>query len=162
MILKKRVSIFFLISLFIHIAILLNFLSTSLSRSDGYIHVTMEPKSTHSTVNKESFQEMGVTGVAVKPIQKQKKSSVNDAIVQESSSIMNRVVYPAAARHMGWQGSVKVEVKVVNFKAEQLIIVKGSGHDVLDQAAITALKEWSFQEELNNRTFELVFQFVLQ
>jgi protein TonB len=48
---------------------------------------------------------------------------------------MKNLDYPSAARRMGWQGTVTVTFVVLESGTVQDIrIVKGSGHTILDQA----------------------------
>ncbi len=56
-----------------------------------------------------------------------------------------RPAYPVVARRMGWQGRVvlNVEVLVSGFPG-QIKLLQSSGHDVLDNAAINAVKGWRF------------------
>jgi protein TonB len=54
-------------------------------------------------------------------------------------------VYPALARRRQWQGTVVLEVLV---KADGLVaelsVEQGSGHRVLDEAALAAVRNWRF------------------
>ncbi len=55
-------------------------------------------------------------------------------------------VYPRIAKQSGWEGTALVRVTVqANGKPEEIIIRRSSGHDVLDKAAIDAVKKWSFR-----------------
>lgn len=53
--------------------------------------------------------------------------------------------YPMVARRMGWQGSVLLNVEVL---AEGVCggvnVARSSGHEVLDNAAISTVKTWRF------------------
>ena len=54
--------------------------------------------------------------------------------------------YPLTARQKGLEGRVVLRVKVGDSGAVEKISVKqGSGHEVLDQAALSAVKKWKFQ-----------------
>lgn len=51
-------------------------------------------------------------------------------------------VYPALARREGWQGEVKVGVRVnADGRLSDIHLVASSGHDVLDRAALRSLAE---------------------
>lgn len=56
-----------------------------------------------------------------------------------------RPEYPLAARRMGLEGRVLLRVEVLeNGTCNRLIITESSGHDMLDQAALKAVKNWRF------------------
>ena len=53
--------------------------------------------------------------------------------------------YPVVARRLGWQGKVLVSVEVLaDGRAGQVKLQNSSGHPVLDDAAINAVKDWHF------------------
>lgn len=53
--------------------------------------------------------------------------------------------YPRIARNRGWQGKVLLKVQVSASGTSQNVAVhKSSGHDLLDEAAIEAVKKWRF------------------
>lgn len=53
--------------------------------------------------------------------------------------------YPVVARRLGWQGKVLVSVEVLaDGHAGQVILQRSSGHPVLDEAALSAIKGWHF------------------
>lgn len=53
--------------------------------------------------------------------------------------------YPEAARHRGYEGTVKLQVEVLaTGKVGKIEIKESSGHKELDQSALQAVKEWSF------------------
>jgi len=53
--------------------------------------------------------------------------------------------YPSVARSQGWQGKVILKVLVsAKGDSEQVTVAQSSGHDVLDQAAVDAVKAWHF------------------
>jgi periplasmic protein TonB len=54
--------------------------------------------------------------------------------------------YPALARKRGWQGRVLLAVTVDSDGSVQGVRVQsGSGHELLDEAALRAVREWRFQ-----------------
>lgn len=56
-----------------------------------------------------------------------------------------RPAYPRAARQRGWQGLVLVLVRVTEDGVPQEVSVKeSSGHSVLDDAALEAVRRWRF------------------
>jgi protein TonB len=53
--------------------------------------------------------------------------------------------YPMAARRMGWQGRVVLNVEVLaNGLPGQIAVQQSSGHEVLDNAALQAVRGWRF------------------
>ncbi len=55
-------------------------------------------------------------------------------------------VYPLIAKKSGWEGTVLVRVTVEpNGRASKVVVSRSSGHTVLDDAAIQALKRWTFR-----------------
>lgn len=53
--------------------------------------------------------------------------------------------YPAVARRMGQQGRVVVRVEVLpDGRSNRVELRHGSGHDLLDQAALEAVRKWRF------------------
>lgn len=53
--------------------------------------------------------------------------------------------YPAAAKQRGWEGTVKLRVKIsAAGTAEQVAIQQSSGYDLLDEAALEAVRQWRF------------------
>lgn len=54
-------------------------------------------------------------------------------------------IYPLVAREQGWEGTVKVRVMVLkDGKPGEVRIRKSSGHEVLDKAAVDAVRTWHF------------------
>ena len=59
--------------------------------------------------------------------------------------------YPALARKRGWEGKVLLVVVVGCDGAVQTVRVQsGSSHDLLDEAALRAVREWRFQPGTRN------------
>ncbi|NOT13827.1 MAG: energy transducer TonB [Methylococcaceae bacterium] len=53
--------------------------------------------------------------------------------------------YPIIARSRGWQGKVLLRVSVsAEGLSESVTVHRSSGHDVLDESAITAVEKWRF------------------
>ncbi|EGH14302.1 TonB, partial [Pseudomonas savastanoi pv. glycinea str. race 4] len=53
--------------------------------------------------------------------------------------------YPSLARRRGWEGTVLLRVHVLaSGKPGEIQIQKSSGRDQLDDAALAAVKRWSF------------------
>ncbi len=57
----------------------------------------------------------------------------------------NQARYPMAARRMGWEGKVVLSVEVLaNGSPGQIKLHQSSGHEVLDNAALQAVRGWRF------------------
>ena len=53
--------------------------------------------------------------------------------------------YPSIARSMGWQGKVMLRVKVSEEGLSDAVEIEySSGHDILDESALEAIKQWRF------------------
>ncbi len=53
--------------------------------------------------------------------------------------------YPSVATSRGWEGTVRLLVKVsVEGDSEEVTVQRSSGYDVLDEAAIEAVEKWKF------------------
>lgn len=53
--------------------------------------------------------------------------------------------YPMIAKSRGWQGKVMLRVQVTtDGKSESVAIEHSSGHEILDESAVEAVKQWQF------------------
>jgi periplasmic protein TonB len=53
--------------------------------------------------------------------------------------------YPLLARQRHWQGTVLLRVYVgANGQAQSVAVARSSGHEVLDESALEAVREWRF------------------
>ncbi len=58
---------------------------------------------------------------------------------------MTPPIYPRLARQNGWEGTVQVRAIVLpSGKSHTLEIQKSSGFEILDTAAINAVRSWKF------------------
>jgi len=56
--------------------------------------------------------------------------------------IMRNLTYPLAARRLGWKGAVTVCFVVLeNGAAQNIRVIKSSGHDILDQAVVRTIQQ---------------------
>ncbi len=56
-----------------------------------------------------------------------------------------RPPYPLAARRLGLEGKVVLRVEILeNGSVAQVLVANGSGHAMLDQSALQAVKQWRF------------------
>lgn len=67
--------------------------------------------------------------------------------------------YPMLARRRGWQGVVAIFVHVdSNGQVSLAAVARSSGHDVLDQAALQAVRGWRFRGGSGETTVEVEFR----
>ena len=60
--------------------------------------------------------------------------------------------YPIEARRQSQQGEVKLRVLVSAFgKAQWVRVVESSGHELLDNEAVKAVKQWEFEPKVIER-----------
>lgn len=53
--------------------------------------------------------------------------------------------YPSTARSRGWQGKVTLRVQVsAEGRSESVAVEQSSGHDILDESALDAVRQWQF------------------
>lgn len=56
-----------------------------------------------------------------------------------------RPPYPLAARRLGLEGRVVLRAEILeNGSCGQIAVAQGSGHEILDEAALRAVKQWYF------------------
>jgi len=111
-------------------------------------------------VLKEKVEEIAVPP----PIKKQlanplPKPNSADAGVIDYATPLYRInlppKYPRSARHRGLEGTVLVEVFVnIAGKVKELKLLKSSGYTILDNAALKAVRKWSFSPGSVNGTLE--------
>ncbi len=68
--------------------------------------------------------------------------------VTTSVGVLRRInpLYPLIAKKSGWEGTVLIRVAVEkNGRASKVDVSRSSGHKVLDDAAVKAVKRWSFR-----------------
>ena len=68
------------------------------------------------------------------------------AVNHHASYLHNpRPRYPPLARRRGWEGVVRLRVRVLeDGSCDQANIATSSGHESLDEAALAAVKQWRF------------------
>ena len=60
-------------------------------------------------------------------------------------------IYPEVARKNGWAGTVLLRAKIsAQGNVESLTILKSTGHDLLDQSATAAVRQWHFHPQKVN------------
>lgn len=76
--------------------------------------------------------------------------------------------YPMAARRMGWQGKVVLDVEVLaSGLPGQIMLHQSSGHEALDNAALNTVRSWRFMPARHNgeavtRRFLVPIPFILK
>jgi protein TonB len=56
-----------------------------------------------------------------------------------------RPEYPSTARNMSWEGKVILKVHVIaNGSVGGVSVAHSSGHEILDEAAMKAVRQWKF------------------
>ncbi|MCA9401982.1 MAG: energy transducer TonB, partial [Candidatus Omnitrophica bacterium] len=93
--------------------------------------VTISKKQSEKLINEPLSPSLELKGAVVypKPLMHQNEAPI----------------YPRIARIKGWTGKVWLEVYINTFGAVQNVnVVKSSGHHVIDQAALEAVREWKF------------------
>ena len=76
------------------------------------------------------------------------QASRGEAQAKTSIGVLRSIhpVYPLIAKKSGWEGTVLVRVTVeTNGRASQVVVSRSSGRKVLDDAAVKAVKRWSFR-----------------
>ena len=74
------------------------------------------------------------------------KSNTNSDIISKvRARFLNSIEYPAAAREMGWQGKVQVEI-YINEKGglEKVDLKESSNYKIFDNAVLEAVSGWEF------------------
>lgn len=71
--------------------------------------------------------------------------------------------YPRVAQVRGLEGSVVLKIKVTpEGSADETAILKSSGHDILDRAALEVVPKWRFQKKAAPYTVEKTILFQLK
>jgi len=74
-------------------------------------------------------------------------TTTSEVLTMDKMSLSSRVdpIYPASAQRAGYEGTVLLEITVdTNGRAIDVRVTRSSGFDVLDAAAIQAVKQWRF------------------
>ncbi len=78
-------------------------------------------------------------GAPVKPVE------LDQTAVARAYRANPKPRYPLLARRRGWQGRVLLRVEVgAHGRVDALAVERGSGFDILDQAAVQAVQAWRF------------------
>jgi protein TonB len=82
------------------------------------------------------------TGLGTGPGTGQAAAYMKEHFVYIRDLIMKNLKYPPAARRLGWKGAVTVSFVVLeNGAAQNIKVIKSSGHDILDQAVIKTIQQ---------------------
>ena len=72
-------------------------------------------------------------------------------LARPNASQNSAPIYPDVARKKGWAGTIILQAKIsAQGTVESLKILQSTGHDVLDQSAITAVRQWHFHPQKVN------------
>jgi TonB family protein len=78
------------------------------------------------------------------------------------SELMNAIEYPEEAIAMEMEGTVEIEVEIgPDGRTVNALVVRPSGHRILDQAARTGVLRWTFTDG-ENRKMKIPFRFRLK
>lgn len=85
------------------------------------------------------------TITAPTPAPAPKKEAFTEANYRANYEFNPKPNYPRIARSRGWQGKVLLRVQVSTAgKSDTVSVHKSSGHEILDESAIEAVKQWRF------------------
>lgn len=74
-----------------------------------------------------------------------KAESFTEANYRANYAFNPKPEYPRIARSRGWQGKVLLRVQVsAAGTSEDVIVHRSSGHEILDESAVEAVKKWKF------------------
>jgi protein TonB len=75
--------------------------------------------------------------------------ATDTAVISEAMPLTDQnspPIYPRLAKERGWQGLVLLQVQVSSEgRVQALWVEASSGYDLLDQAALAAVRQWHFQ-----------------
>ena len=93
-----------------------------------------------------------------------KKSPFSSSKVKNiNHAIQNQILYPRLAVRMAWEGKLSIKVKVApDGTVKKTSIIKSTGFQILDQAAVNAVHKWKFEKALEGSVFPLHFAFELR
>lgn len=78
------------------------------------------------------------------------------------SELMNAIEYPEEAVAMEMEGYVDIEVEIgPDGRAQNALVVRSSGHRILDEAARSGVLRWTFTDG-ENRKMKIPFRFRLK
>ena len=62
-------------------------------------------------------------------------------------------IYPTAAKRMGQQGTVKLEINTdIYGEIISIAVIRSSGYPLLDESSIEAVKEWNYKRIIDERS----------
>lgn len=111
------------------------------------VEMPVEQPSAPSPVVAEAPPPVAVAPVAAAPAETPKTPAIPDVEPDYKASYLNnpRPPYPFAARRLGLQGKVVLNVEVLaEGLCGQINVHQSSGHEMLDTAALQTVKTWKF------------------
>jgi protein TonB len=120
--------------------------TTSQPPLDQAAQPQIETQPTLPHTQTESIPSKGAEAVEIPPNSQSQDATPLSPPRFEAAYLHNpKPNYPSMARKLGFQGTVVLRVLVgVEGKPEEIRIETSSGHSVLDDAALTAVKQWKF------------------
>jgi protein TonB len=97
--------------------------------------------------SKSAFAETQSAAAQVTPMEPTAATGLPDREPDYRAAYLNNPQpgYPLAARRMGWQGKVVLEVEVLaDGTPGEVAVQQSSGREVLDDAALRAVRGWRF------------------
>ena len=87
----------------------------------------------------------------------------SDALLKLNRKIQNGIEYPPLARRMRWQGLVKISARLApSGGVLEAKISASSKHNILDRAALDAVRGYRFPVDVKENNIELSFLFRLR
>lgn len=114
------------------------------------LEIKQEPKPVRRVIEQEAVSDpvmMHDETEQATPMESPPSPVQLDAKPEYRADYLNnpRPPYPMVARRMGYQGKVVLNVEVLSDgRAGQVLLQHGSGHEILDNAALQTVKTWRF------------------
>ena len=108
-----------------------------------YIPVDTDPK---PVVKPAPFVPSPPKAAAPAPSPQPAKQTFTEARADAGYGYNPKPKYPSVARSRGWEGKVVLQVRVsADGESEGVSVSQSSGHDILDEAAVSAVEGWRFK-----------------
>lgn len=143
---KRRFAVFLLASLAVHSSAALLLLkhttdSTRLLFARGDT-IAARLVSRRSSNEVDAHQQQGPQGNAPSG---NKSRFESDAVALINQKMQSRIEYPALARRYGWEGRVVIEAQIdPEGKCVHANVAMSSGREILDNAALAAVRAYAF------------------
>lgn len=122
-----------------------NFVSSEDSKNN------FNQKQIDKQINHKEITEKTTNSNEISNSNPNKNKDLAEIIHQANYKLQTPPHYPEVAINLGWQGRVLLHVKVLeNGKISNLKIIQSSGYQILDKAAVMAVKKWQFYPTVIN------------